>query len=89
MALRIKFFGTTDLYLDSNHLSCEKNWTSHLALVGLAVGLQVDQIRLDFIIIKILYRLNYLDFYLVDTIAMLIIVLEVHFTPLYSKQSIF
>ena len=27
MALRIKtFFGTTDLCLDSDHFSCEKNW---------------------------------------------------------------
>ena len=27
MALRINFFGRTDLCLDVNHRSCEKNWT--------------------------------------------------------------
>ena len=27
MVLRINFFGTTDLCLDIDHLSCKKNWT--------------------------------------------------------------
>ena len=49
-----------------------------VALVGLTAGWQADEITLDFVIIKILHRLNYLDFYFVDTIAKLLIVLEVH-----------
>ena len=77
-----------DLYLDSNHLSCEKNWTPHLALVGLTAGWQADEIRLDYAIVKILYRLNYLVFYFVDIFAMLVIVLEVHFSLLFLKKHI-
>ena len=55
-----------------------------LALVGLMAGCQADEIRLDYAIVKILYRLNYLDFYFVDIIAMLLIVLEVYFSLLFS-----
>ena len=43
-----------------------------LVLVGLTAGLQADKIRLHYAIVKILYRLNYLDFYFVDIIAKLI-----------------
>ena len=57
--------------------------------MGLTAGWQADKIRLDFVIIKILYRLNYLDFYFVDTIAMLLIVLEVDFTLLFLSKAYF
>ena len=43
-----------------------------LVLVGLTAGLQADKIRLDCAIVKILYRLNYLDFYFADIIAKLL-----------------
>ena len=59
----------------------------HLALVGLTVGRQADEIRLDFEILKILYRLNYFDFYFVYSSAMLLIVLEVHFSLLFSNKA--
>ena len=52
----------------------------------LAVRL-ADEIRLDFEILKILYRLNYLDFYFVYSSAMLLIVLEVHFSLLFSNKA--
>ena len=47
-------------------------------LVDLTAGWQASEVRLDFVIVKILYRLNYLDFYFVDVIGMLLIVLEMH-----------
>ena len=65
----------------------EKTGSPHLALVGLTAGWQADEIRLDFAIIKNLYRLNYLDFYFVNIIAMLLIVLEVHFILLFSNKA--
>ena len=68
-----------------------KNWAStpsasgsYGRLAGLA-----DEIRLDFQILKILYRLNYLDFYFVYSSAMLLIVLEVHFSLLFSNKADF
>ena len=61
--------------------------------MGLTAGWQAgrlaDEIRLDFEILKILYRLNYLDFYFVYSSAMLIIVLEVHFSLLFSNKADF
>ena len=48
-----------------------------------------DKIWLDFEIIKILYRLNYLDFYFVDISAMLLIVLEDHFHLLVTNKAYF
>ena len=73
----------------------EKTGPLHLALVGLTAGWQAgrlaDEIRLDFKILKILYRLNCLDFYFVYSSTMLLIVLQVHFSQLFLnlKQSIF
>ena len=55
------FFGTIDLYLDSNRLSCEKNWTPTPSSSG-SYGRQAGEIQLDFKILKILYRVNYMDF---------------------------
>ena len=52
-------------------------------------GWQADEIRLDYAMIKIIYRLNYLDFYFVAIIAMLVIVLEVHFSLLSLKKTYF
>ena len=61
--------------------------------MGLTAGRQAgrlaDEIRLDFKILKILYRLNYLDFYFVYSRAMLLIVLEVHFNLLFSNKAHF
>ena len=42
-----------------------------------------------FRIFKILYRLNYLDFYFVYSSAMLLIVLEVHFSLRFSTKAHF
>ena len=49
---------------------------------GRLAGRLTDKIQVDFKIFKILYRLQYLDFYFVDMIAMLSILLEVHFSIL-------
>ena len=38
----------------------EKPGPPHLTLVGLMAGWQADEIRLDYAIVKILYRLNYI-----------------------------
>ena len=82
MALRITLFGTMDSYLDSNCLSCEKNWTPMPSASG-SYSRLADEIWLDFEIVTILYRLNYLDFYFVYSSAMMLIVLEVHFGLLF------
>ena len=52
-------------------------------------GRLVDKIWLDFEILKILYRSNYLDVYFVYSSAMLLIVLEVHFSLLFSNKTYF
>ena len=49
---------------------------------GRLAGRLTDEIQVDFKILKILYRLKYLDFYFVDMIVMLSILLEVHFSIL-------
>ena len=56
---------------------------------GRLAGRLADEIRLDFEILKILYRLNYLDFYFVYSSAMLLIVLEVYFSLLFSNKADF
>ena len=74
------FFSTMDLYLDSNCLLCEKIWTltsSTSWSYGRLASKLPDEIRLDFKILMILYRLNYLDFYFVYSSAMLLVMLEV------------
>ena len=70
--LRYKGF----VFRQQSSILWEKTGPLHLALVGLTAGRQADEIRLDFAILKILYRLNYLDFYFVYSSAMLFIVLE-------------
>ena len=42
-ALRINVFGTKDSYLDSNRLSCEKNWNSTPSASG-SYGRQADRL---------------------------------------------
>ena len=73
-----------------------KNWTSTPSAsgsygrqAGWLAGRLADEIRLDFEILKILYRLNYLDFYFVYSSAMLLIVLEVYFSLLFSNKAEF
>ena len=58
-------------------------------MAGRQAGKQADEIQLDFEILKIHYRLNYLDFYFVYSSAMLLIVLEVHFSLLFSNKVYF
>ena len=63
-------------------------------LVGLTAGRQLadrlaDKIQLDFKILKIFYRSNYLDSYFVYSSAMLLIVLEVDFSLLFSNKVYF
>ena len=57
--------------------------------MGLTAGRLADEIWLDFEILKILYRLKYLDFYFVYSSTMLLIVLEVHFSLLFSNKADF
>ena len=69
-----------------------KNWASTPSAsgsYGRQAGRLADEIRLDFEILKILYRLNYSDFYFVYSSAMLLIVLEVHFSLLFSNKADF
>ena len=56
---------------------------------GRLAGSLADKIQLDFKILKILYRLNYLDCDFVYSSPMLLIVLEVHFSLLFSNKSYF
>ena len=56
---------------------------------GRQAGRLADEIRLDFEILRILYRLNYLDFYFVYSSVMLLIVLEVHFSLLFLTKVCF
>ena len=66
-----------------------KNWASTPSASG-SYGRLADEIDLDFEILKkILYRLIYLDFYFVYSSAMLLIVLEVHFSLLFSNKADF
>ena len=73
-----------------------KNWASTPSAsgsygrqAGRQAGRLADEIRLDFEILKILYRLKYLDFYFVYSSAMLLIVLEVYFSLLFSNKADF
>ena len=50
---------------------------------------QADKIRLDCEILKILCRLKYFDFYFVYSSAMLLIVLEMHFSLLFLNNAYF
>ena len=85
IVLRYKGF----VFRQQSPILWEKTGPLHLALVGLTAGRLADEIRLDFEILKILYRLNYLDFYFVYSSAMLLIVLEVHFSLLFSNKADF
>ena len=78
--------------IKQHHLSCEKNWTSRPSTSGFygkLAGRLADKLQMDFEIFKILYRLNYLEFYLVDISAMLLIMLEVHFSLLFTNKAYF
>ena len=79
-----------DSYLDSNRLSCEKNWTLHLVLVGLMAGWQADEIWLDFEIFKVLYKLNYVfGFLLLLHQCNVINSVRSAFQSAFVKQSVF
>ena len=65
-----------------------KNWTPMPSTSG-SYGKLVDEIKLDFEIFAILYRLNYLDFYFVHISAMLLIVLKMHFNLFFSSEEYF
>ena len=58
------------------------------------VGLMADRLAGrentgNFVILKVFYRLNYLDSYFVSITAMLLIVLEVHFSQLLLNELYF
>ena len=90
MALRVNVLRNKGfVFRQQSPILGEKTGSLHLALVGLTAGRQADEIRLDFEILKILYRLNYLDFYFVYSSAMLLIVLEVYFSLLFSNKADF
>ena len=94
MALRVNILQNKGfVFRQQSPILWEKTGPLHLALVGLTAGRLAgrlaDEIRLDFEILKILYRLNYLDFYFVYSSAMLLIVLEVHFSVLFSNKADF
>ena len=82
------FFGTINSYLDSNRLSCEKKLDPMPSTNG-SYGSLADKTQLDIEILKIPYRLNYLDVYFVDISLMLLIVLEKHFSLLFSNKAHF
>ena len=76
-------FGTIDLCLVSDHLTCEKK-------LGPYVLWQADRQKAGgFGTFKIFYRLKYLDFYFANIIAMLLIVLEVNFSWFFSNKVYF
>ena len=76
------FFTTTDLCLDNDGLSnMKRTGPICLALVNVIAGRLADEIWMDFKIFKTFHRL---DFYFVNITAMLLIVLEVHFSQLFS-----
>ena len=52
-------------------------------------GRLIDEILLDCEILKILYGLNYFDFYFMYSGAMLLIVLEMQFSLLFSNNMLF
>ena len=52
-------------------------------------GWLADEIWVDFKVFKILYKLNYLDSGFIDISTMLIIVLEVYFSCLFSNKAYF
>ena len=90
MALRVNVLRNKGfVFRQQSPILLEKTGPLHLALVGLTAGRLADEIGLDFEILKILYRLNYLDFYFVYSSAMLLIVLEVHFSLLFSNKADF
>ena len=98
MALRVNVLRNKGfVFRQQSPILWEKTGPLHLALVGLTAGWLAgwlagrlaDEIRLDFEILKILYRLNYLDFYFVYSSAMLLIVLEVYFSLLFSNKADF
>ena len=60
-----------------------------LALVNVIAGRPADEIWMDFKIFKTFHRLNYLDFYFVNISAMVLTVLEVHFSLLFSHRAYF
>ena len=87
MALRINILLYNDSYLESSHLSCGKKVDPTPS--AREVLWQVDEIKLYFKIFKVLYMLKYLDFYLVNISTMLLIVLEMHFSLLFSNKAYF
>ena len=66
-----------------------KGLNPHLMLVGLIAGRLVDKTRVDFEIFNIPYMLNCLDFCFVNISAMSLIVLELHFSQLFSNKVYF
>ena len=75
-----------DSCLDSNAFLVRINWIPVPSTSG-SYGRMANEIQLDSEIFKILYKLNYLDFYFFDISAMLLIVLEVHFS-LFSQTKV-
>ena len=65
-----------------------KNWTTKPSASGSYSRLAYET-QLYFKIFAILYRLNCWDFYFVDISALLIIVLEVHFSLFFSNKVYF
>ena len=56
---------------------------------GRLAGWLADEIRVDFKIFKILYRLNYSDFYFIYYCYNVIIVLSMHFNRFFSAKANF
>ena len=96
MALRINVLQYNGFIFRQQPPFLQENWIPTVSPSGSydrqagwqADGL-ADKIWLDFKILKILYRLIYLDFYFVYSSAMLLIVLEVYFSLLFSNKAHF
>ena len=90
MALRINVLQYNRfIFRQQSPFLWEKTRPLCLALVGLMAGRLADKIQLEFWTLKILYRLNYLNFYFVYSSVKLLIVLEVHFSLLFSNKVYF
>ena len=87
MALRVNvLWYKGSIFRQQSPILWEKTGPLHIALVGLTAGWQTKYGWISKIL-KILYRLKYLDFYFIYSSAMLLIVLEVHFSLLFSDKA--
>ena len=91
MVLRINVCGYNRFVFRQQSLFLwEKTGPAHIALVGLMAGRKAGRRNTaEFWNLCNPLQVNYLDFYFVDISAMLLIVLEVYFSLLFSNKAYF